>query len=323
MRHNPYPARPNPFTIDLTPPSGEAPPPPPALCTPTSITGLAIFLLILHALLFFAHERTAASAREAAHFLGRHHAGAAPAPGRGGQPPFRRPQREDCVLEAQWEAALAPGGQLPWSNPASYDSFLLAELARLGLPLTHGYYMETGAWKGEKLSHSWLFESHLCWTGLLVEPSAAFFECERNRPASTVIHAALVDAAHNGSQLAAGIDSTPTNSAPMDDSGVLAVKPNADIVPAYSIETLLAREGVGARGVTWWTLDVEGLELQVLRGLGEYRPQVVLMEVWDVADNKGAVMQLMKEAGYGAGRAVSNKGREPPIQDFLFLYEGL
>jgi hypothetical protein len=289
-----------------------------SLCGRSTVPALLGLLLALHSLLYLRQLGSAPPPHASLHLLLQPQQAAPPGP-------LDFPGRSDCAVERQWEAAVQPGGALPWRNSGTYDSLLLAELAALDLPLTHGFYMETGAWMGEKLSHSWLYESHLCWTGLLVEPSAAFFDCQRNRPSSTVVHAALVDSQHNGSSLAAGIDSTPTNSAPMDDSGVLAIKPNADRVPAYSIETLLQWKGVGSRGVAWWTLDVEGLEMQVLGGLGHYRPRVVIIEVWDIdtpeaPQNKEAVLQFMAEAGYSAGRAISEKGVVPPVQDFLFIH---
>ena len=291
----------------------------PALCSGGAALALLGLLSTLHLLLYHLRGSSAAAAPPALHAV------------RPGAPPADAaaayPRRSDCVVEAQWEAALQPGGRLPWSNAGTYDALLLRELAEAGVAPTHGYYVESGAWKGEKLSHSWLYESHLCWTGLLVEPSGALFECARNRPASAVAHAALVDSAHNGSMLAAGIDSEPTNSAPVDDSLVRAVKPDADTVPAYSLEALLAGQGVGPRGVAWWTLDVEGLEMQVLRGLGAFRPKIVVIEVWDVdtegaPGNKAAVLEFMRSAGYAEGRAIGPRAQVPPIQDFLFLYEG-
>ncbi len=105
-----------------------------------------------------------------------------------------------------------------------------------------------------------------------------------------------------------------------------AVKPDADTVPAYSVEALLAGQGVGPRGVAWWTLDVEGLEMQVLRRLGAFRPKIVVVEVWDVdtegaPGNKAAVLEFMRSAGYAEERAIGPRAQVPPIQDFLFQGE--
>lgn len=226
------------------------------------------------------------------------------------------PVRDGCVVERAWDDALAGRRPTPWSNEGTYDRRLL----ELGANITHGYYIETGAWKGEKLSHSWLFESHLCWTGLLVEPSPAYFAAVVNRPASAVYHAGLVASADNGTTLRAGIDDTPTNTAPGgvgNDKAIADINPLSAVVPAYSMETLLKWERVGTHAVDFWTLDVEGLELQVLRGLGPFRPKRVIIEVWDVT--KEQVLALMREYGYRREPlALSVKGADPPVQDLFF-----
>ena len=243
--------------------------------------------------------------------------------------PATSSHRTGCFIETSWDTAVEKyeiNTTYPWFNPGTYDLLILNELIRLNMKLSHGYYMETGAWKGEKMSHSWLFESHLCWTGILVEPSQAYFECKAHRPESAVYHAGLVNIASNGTFIPSGIDSEPTNSAPADANAILSIKPNADLVPAYSLETILRWEGVAEiGGVDFWTLDVEGLELQVLSGLGKFRPRIIIMEIWDTKDslNKINVLNFMMNAGYEEGVPISEKAKGPPmIQDFLFVYKG-
>jgi hypothetical protein len=58
----------------------------------------------------------------------------------------------------------------------------------------HGFFIEFGAGDGVYQSTTNVFEKHMCWTGLCIEPSEVVFkELVKNRPGCTRIHGAVCD----------------------------------------------------------------------------------------------------------------------------------
>ena len=114
-----------------------------ALCSGGAALALLGLLSALYLLLY--HLRGSASASAALPALHAVRPGAPPADAAAAYP-----RRSGCVVEAQWEAGLQPGGRLPWSNAGTYDALLLRELAEAGVAPTHGYYVESGAWEGRE-----------------------------------------------------------------------------------------------------------------------------------------------------------------------------
>jgi hypothetical protein len=224
--------------------------------------------------------------------------------------PFFHPRRDFC--EPSWH--------VPVASPAPYcHTQLQCALMHLGFNFSFGFFVEAGAFDGVHGSHSLMFERHLCWKGLLFEPSARFFGIPDKwgaeggpaaRPESLFVNAAIVDSAHNGVELFAGIDSEPTNSVPQSDEGqaaIAAIKPGAKKVFGYSVAHMLRQLKVGPRGVDFFTLDIESYEIQALNGLEEFRPTVMVIETWnrgigateaEQLQNPANVRRKMIELGY-------------------------
>lgn len=112
-----------------------------------------------------------------------------------------------------------------------------------------GTYFEAGAYDGVRLSVTYAFES-VGWTGTLVEPiERRAEECERNRPGSRVVHAAVVgEAAEDGVEF--------------------------NVVPEHEMLSHVEQEGMGSASVE--TIDREGAETERVRVAG-----VTLKELWD------------------------------------------
>lgn len=178
----------------------------------------------------------------------------------------------------------------------------------MGMNFSHGFFIEAGAFDGLSGSNTLLFERQLCWKGLLFEPSDRYFGIADKwgggggpsaRPESLFINAAIVDSAHNKLEMYAGIDNEPTNSVPQSEeaqAAIKAVQPNAKKVFGYSVAHMLREMKVGPRGVDFFSLDIEGYELQALNGLEEFRPSLIMMELW--YRNTVAVDEKMRELGY-------------------------
>ena len=171
----------------------------------------------------------------------------------------------------------------------------------------HGFFIEAGAYDGETFSNTYAFEG-MGWRGLLVEAHPGLAEtCRQKRPDSTVVHAAL------GGPDAEG-DITFTCADATDRPGPLsfAVATQAHIercrregyalkqvsVPCRPLNSLL--DGL-TENVDLLSIDVEGMELEVLRGfdIKKYQPDVILVESSD-AEEKRAIAEYLTGFGFRA-----------------------
>ncbi len=139
-----------------------------------------------------------------------------------------------------------------------------------------GFFMEVGANDPVKFSQTWLLE-RCGWTGLLVEPLAD--RCARlrsGRPRSRVHQVAVGAPAQRGPmELQVPPDDMFASLCPRDKAPT-AVK--TETVQVKTLDDVLASEGDPV--VDFISIDVEGLELEVLQGfaLTRHRPRLLLME---------------------------------------------
>jgi FkbM family methyltransferase len=143
----------------------------------------------------------------------------------------------------------------------------------------NGVFVEAGAFDGVQQSNTYYLERHLGWRGLLVEPDpTAAKNCKRNRPRSVVEQYCLVsgDSALTSKSLRqAGLMSVLEDES-IDETWALAhvaegrriqnlVSPTTIEVPTVSLKVLLAKHRI--QKVDLFSLDVEGYELEVLKGI--------------------------------------------------------
>jgi FkbM family methyltransferase len=162
------------------------------------------------------------------------------------------------------------------------------------LDFDSGFFIEAGGNDGLLQSNTYWFEKFRGWRGILVEavPDQARL-CSRNRPRAQVINAALVaDAATKSVQIKAAhlMAFIPgTRTAAEEDAHLQSaihaqqLKHVPEIeVPAATLAAILDRQG--RRRVDFFSLDVEGYEIPVLRGMDadKHRPQLILVETKDV-----------------------------------------
>ncbi len=140
----------------------------------------------------------------------------------------------------------------------------------------NGFFVEAGANHPTKCSQTWLFEQQ-GWKGILVEPIARNCEALRqNRPGSKVFQFALGAAEQRGRaqfSVAAGNDGL---SGLVVNDGVVVER--VEEVEVRTLDEVLAEAGNPKLDLV--SIDVEGAELQVLRGfdLARHRPEVLLVE---------------------------------------------
>ena len=168
-----------------------------------------------------------------------------------------------------------------------------------------GFFVEAGAFDGVMLSNTYFLES-IGWQGLLVEAHPDLYaKCKSNRPHSTVVHAALGPPAAAGEIEFTCADGTDEASPlsfvradPEHESGCrdLGYALRTVPVPYASLNALL--HGLTDR-VDFLSLDVEGMELDVLRGLDirTFRPDAVLVES-NTREGEVAVAQYLASRDY-------------------------
>jgi len=161
------------------------------------------------------------------------------------------------------------------------------------LNFRNGFYIEVGANDGYSQSNTYYLEKKRGWTGLLVEGIPELYEeCKRNRPRSVVRHCALVSknslydtvTMHYANLMSVVEGALRTENEQARHLSTARKIQNLTRhysiqVPARPLEAILD-ELVLPSEIDFFSLDVEGCELDVLQGmnLNKYRPIYILVE---------------------------------------------
>jgi FkbM family methyltransferase len=157
-----------------------------------------------------------------------------------------------------------------------------------------GFFIEAGANDGYSQSNTYYLEKFLGWTGILVEGIPELYHsCRRLRKKSAVRHCALVSGEFKAPQARmhyANLMSLVDGALKSEALQAAHIRRGLELqklsgthpvtVPARTLQSILD-EYSPAPEIDFFSLDVEGYELEVLQGLDlrKYRPAFILVEV--------------------------------------------
>lgn len=178
---------------------------------------------------------------------------------------------------------------------------------------TQGFYVDVGAFDGVHISNSYGFE-RVGWSGICIEPLPAMFSrCQSQRPDATCLNVACVADDTQTSVtfyveplgLLSGVQAGREDDVRrryekrgLEFSGFEAIH-----VPARTLNSLLAEYLPAGTPVDFMSIDVEGTELDVLRGLdlARYQPRLLILEA-NTRDERTTLNAYLAENGYHPAR---------------------
>ena len=221
-----------------------------------------------------------------------------------------------------------------WLPPAMYRWLRQSRLPRIGARSLHdidrqlaqilpprGVYIEIGANDGLTQSNTWWLERDRGWKGLLIEPALnRFLELQQNRSGQNVFACAACvpsDFPHPFVRMTYADLMTTTGDVELLDvdrkehhraASDHAPRQVPFLATARCLSDLIDESGLGSE-IDFFSLDVEGAELEVLGGLdfSRHRPTRILVET----RRKELVDAVLIQHGYGPARALS-------IHDYLY-----
>ena len=155
-----------------------------------------------------------------------------------------------------------------FAQPALH-AFLREQFADRAVP---GRFLEAGANDGLRQSNTAYLERYCGWTGILVEPLPhRYVECVRNRPRAQVEHCALVAEDFEAEFVELQFNDLMTRIGEDDIDGAQGLSGSSTALcgarflsPARTLHDVLQR--CGDPEIDLFSLDVEGYEMEVLRG---------------------------------------------------------
>jgi FkbM family methyltransferase len=158
----------------------------------------------------------------------------------------------------------------PWYGQYEEDR-LVCEHVRLP---DKGVFVDVGAGKPSELSNTYYFERHRNWSGLCIDADPRMIHWLRRLRRCAIEWAAVTKQEGNVSIYMAKNPTHTTLGSHLSWEQIQEV----DRVPAFRLETLLEKRGIGK--IDLLSIDVEGHELEAWRSMdwGMHQPTCVIIE---------------------------------------------
>lgn len=216
------------------------------------------------------------------------------------------------ALASEILAAPAPVSEAPPAPPPPPRYWGLHELDRQVekyLDFDGGYFVELGANDGRFQSNTLHYEQIRGWRGVLVEPSPDLWRrCRENRsPRDHIVNAACVSFGYagkavrllysNAMSVALDVETDIGDPAAHAELGRQFLAAGETVfefeAPARTLNSILQEAGAPAR-IDFLSLDVEGAEIEVLKGIDHeaFRFRYMLVECRDIARLSGYLAPL-------------------------------
>jgi len=193
-----------------------------------------------------------------------------------------------------WPIHLDPPSMEPYNFTKPRENMMFSQfgqdriLAPILSQIKNGFFVESGAYDGEKLSNTIYYES-LGWQGLLVEPGDAYFKIATKKRKAWVFHGAI-SPSKGSMQLH------------FTDDGVFGRENGTSSreVQAEPLEKLIRAIDSDRRTVDFWSLDIEGGECKVLESTDFQKLQVgiLMIEMNKGREHINCIHSLMERNGF-------------------------
>ena len=168
---------------------------------------------------------------------------------------------------------------------------------------TGGYFIDVGAWDGIDISNTYMFEKHLGWNGICIEPlPSAFSALEKNRASVCVKVAAYsvndleIEFVESGN-ISGIVQNYIASNVPAHL--MYALHGNKIKVKTKTLADIM-NEHKTPNFIEYLSIDTEGSELEILRGIDwiRYSFGYISVEHNSVEPRRSQMRQFLEERGY-------------------------